>query len=261
MKQNLSASRFWRPLCERYVAAPSIYLCRVPELEYAATLDVSGKVLDHCCGDGQFAALAWPGKKLTAGCDFNEVVTEVAAKQGIYTRVDTCNACQRLPYETGTFDLVFDNSALEHLPDLPAALAEVSRVLAPQGVFAFNVLNHRYFEWWPLDEAAKNAYREWQPFFHALSLEEWKRMLAKAGMRVKSVEGYFDRRASRELALLDYAFSSVYLGQRRSAIVWSYWRAPALFRKYWRQRVSSLTWKTAPDEGAGYFIQAVRADS
>jgi SAM-dependent methyltransferase len=44
--------------------------------------------------------------------------------------------CQkRLPFDEGFFDRVLAIHVLEHLPDLPAALDEVARVLAPDGRF------------------------------------------------------------------------------------------------------------------------------
>ena len=44
--------------------------------------------------------------------------------------------CQeRLPFETGFFDRVLAIHVLEHLPDLPAALDEIARVLGPDGRF------------------------------------------------------------------------------------------------------------------------------
>ena len=45
--------------------------------------------------------------------------------------------CQRrLPYEDAGFDRVIAIHVLEHLPDLPAALSEVARVLKPGGAFS-----------------------------------------------------------------------------------------------------------------------------
>jgi SAM-dependent methyltransferase len=42
---------------------------------------------------------------------------------------------QRLPVEDGTFDRVIAIHVLEHLPNLPAALDEIRRVLKPGGIF------------------------------------------------------------------------------------------------------------------------------
>ena len=252
-------SPFWNLLWHFYPISPSIALCRVPELEYASLLKPTKRTLDHCCGDGQFASLAWPGSKLSAGCDINEPAASLARSAGIYERIDVCDAAGRLPYEDGTFDLVFNNSGLEHILNLPAALSEIRRVLAPGGVLAFSVLNHRYFEWWPLLEEEKAAYRQWQPFFHALSISQWDGFLLQAGLKAVSVQGYFDQRASRYLSLLDYSFSSVHIANLKNRLAGRYSAFPRLFRVYWRRRLRNLRWKTDPDEGAGYFIQAVRA--
>ncbi|TAN44406.1 MAG: class I SAM-dependent methyltransferase [Rhodospirillales bacterium] len=43
---------------------------------------------------------------------------------------------QQLPYPDAHFDRVVVVHVLEHLPDLPAALKEIHRVLKPDGVFA-----------------------------------------------------------------------------------------------------------------------------
>lgn len=45
--------------------------------------------------------------------------------------------CQeRIPYDDGYFDRVVVIHVLEHLPNLPAAIAEVHRVLKPNGIFS-----------------------------------------------------------------------------------------------------------------------------
>lgn len=255
-----SKSRFWNPLWEIYANAPSTAFCRIPELEYAAKLEVAEKrILDHCCGDGVFASLAWPGQTLSAGCDLNPRAIEKAQSRGVYIHTDVCDVSQRLPYEDAAFDMVFNNSALEHIKDVNAVLAEISRVLAQGGIFAFNVLNHRYFEWWPLDEKAAEGYKDWQPFYHALNLSEWRQLLQRSHLEISSVNGYFDRDASRMLARLDCEFSGFYNAQRPSRLVKWYFLLPRIMKAYWQWRLSSLTWKTEPDAGAGYFIQAIRA--
>lgn len=255
---RIADSRFWKPLWATYAKAPSIALCRVPELEYASTLSLEGRSLDHCCGDGLFAHTGWPNEKFTAGCDMDEHSIKSAERLGKHDRLDVCDAGKRLPYENGSFDLVFDNSALEHIPDLDASLSEVARVTREGGTFAFNVLNHRYFEWWPADRQAMEGYREWQPFYHALSLEEWTRRLAAVGFDVEDVQGYFNEEASRELALLDCEFSGYFIRQRPSELVAKYNSMFGLQRRKWRERLGELTWRTQPDEGAGYFILARR---
>ena len=42
---------------------------------------------------------------------------------------------QRLPFEDGSFDRALAIHVLEHLPNLPAAVAEIHRLLKPSGRF------------------------------------------------------------------------------------------------------------------------------
>jgi ubiquinone/menaquinone biosynthesis C-methylase UbiE len=44
---------------------------------------------------------------------------------------------ERIPYEDETFDLVVGHAVLHHIPDVPAAMREVMRVLKPGGRFVF----------------------------------------------------------------------------------------------------------------------------
>ena len=251
-------SRFWPELWRTYNDAPSIALCRVPEIEYASTISLTGTTLDHCCGDGLFAAIAWQQQEFTAGCDLNEWAINHARRHHRHARVDSCDAGRELPYDNDFFDLVFDNSALEHIPDLDKALSEIARVTKPGGTFAFNVLNHRYFEWWPGTEEDMAAYREWQPFFHAFSIDQWRRQLSAHGLKVSEFFGYFEEEASRVLALLDCEFSGVSLRNRPSGLVSDYRSWLGSHRRKWKKQIEQLPWRTAPDEGAGYFIKAVR---
>ncbi len=65
-----------------------------------------------------------------------EVLSGTAARLGL--AADTsCSEATRLPFEDGSFDLVFGHAVLHHLPDLDAAFSEFVRVLAPGGAIAF----------------------------------------------------------------------------------------------------------------------------
>ena len=256
---KIAQSSYWSTLWKHYTAAPSVALCRVPELEYAASLNARGNFLDHCCGDGYFASLAWKQERIFAGCDISEISIALAEKIGIYGRLDICDASISLPYEAETFDVVFNNSALEHIYDLDSALLEISRVLRPGGILALNVLNHRYFEWWPLDDRSKQVYRDWQPFYHALSIEEWKQRLSKAGLELFDHKGYFDREISQRFAKLDYLFSGYYIRGLNFWYVKMYLRLNSLISSILKRQLEGLDWKTDPDAGAGYFIRAVRS--
>jgi ubiquinone/menaquinone biosynthesis C-methylase UbiE len=67
---------------------------------------------------------------------------------------------ERIPFPAGSFDIVVANSVLEHVPDIDACFREVSRILAPGGVFWFETASSMspfqheirgfpFFGWYP----------------------------------------------------------------------------------------------------------------
>jgi ubiquinone/menaquinone biosynthesis C-methylase UbiE len=67
------------------------------------------------------------------------MLRRLAATAGdIGMSVQTARAdAEHLPFEDASFDLVFGHAVLHHVPDLPRAMAEFRRVLAPGGTLAF----------------------------------------------------------------------------------------------------------------------------
>jgi ubiquinone/menaquinone biosynthesis C-methylase UbiE len=59
-----------------------------------------------------------------------------AARLGLQVRTAACDAAA-LPFEDGSFDLVFGHAVLHHLPELDRAFAEFHRVLRPGGTLFF----------------------------------------------------------------------------------------------------------------------------
>ena len=59
-----------------------------------------------------------------------------ARELGLRVDTEACDAVE-LPFEDGSFDLVFGHAVLHHLPDLDAAFREFRRMLRPGGVVAF----------------------------------------------------------------------------------------------------------------------------
>lgn len=109
----------------------------------------SGKlrVLDLACGTGTHSvAFSDRGFEVTA-LDFDlgllragrTLVRESAPEAG--DPAWTCGDACAIPYRDASFDLVFSNSLLEHVPDWRRVLAEVSRVLEPGGVFVMYTTN------------------------------------------------------------------------------------------------------------------------
>jgi SAM-dependent methyltransferase len=232
----------------------------VPELELFSKLELLGPVLDHCCGDGFIVAQAFPGRFLDAGVDLDGRALAAARRRGNYLRLEQADAGGALPFATASFVTVLNNSGIEHIRNLERAVAEVARVLQPGGRFYFNVLNSRYFDWWPNGSAAESAYRQFQPFFHALDENAWTGVLAQAGFTQVTFCDYLPRSTAQCLAEYDYKFSAFYIQHRVRLDVLAAVIAPAgVLRKHWRRVFDALEWHASPGEGAGFLVSATRS--
>jgi SAM-dependent methyltransferase len=97
------------------------------------------KLLDFGCGDGQLVQAALDQCFDAYGCEFiNEAFTRdesllhkmVAAKRVLPIQ----KSPYRLPFGDGTFDIVISSHVFEHVRNYNTALAELRRVVKPNGV-------------------------------------------------------------------------------------------------------------------------------
>jgi ubiquinone/menaquinone biosynthesis C-methylase UbiE len=95
-------------------------------------------VLELGCGTGRL----WvenrerlpTGLSLTLSDLSTAMVEEAGAALVDLPGLVTCRIdAQAIPYPEGSFDLVIANHMLYHIPDLPGALSEIRRILAPGG--------------------------------------------------------------------------------------------------------------------------------
>ena len=96
----------------------------------------NARVLDLCCGSGDLCFLAEEiGSGSVIGLDFTLPMLEVAKrrrKPGSAIRFIQADAL-RLPFPDGSFDVLTIGYGLRNVADIPAALSEMRRVLAPGG--------------------------------------------------------------------------------------------------------------------------------
>ncbi len=97
-------------------------------------------VLDVGCGDGQIGRALSANGAAVVGVDPTWGQISVAAERGkgpLYA----CASASNLPVANASCDAVLACLVFEHIDDVDSAIAEISRVLKPGGMFAF-FLNH-----------------------------------------------------------------------------------------------------------------------
>lgn len=102
-------------------------------------------VLEVGCGSGGYAVhLAEKMGCRLIGLDLNDAgvrtANQLAEARGLASQVrfERCDASKTLPFDNNTFDAVFSNDVLCHLPGRPEVLVEMFRVLKPGGRMLFS---------------------------------------------------------------------------------------------------------------------------
>lgn len=163
--------------------------------EVIAALPAAGTVLDLGAGAGIVAEFNMRGRAArVCGVDLDPRVTG-----NRFLDEGRVGAAEQIPYDDETFDLVFSNNVLEHLPDPIAAFREVRRVLVPGGRFLVKTPNRRHYV--PLIarltshrvHEVVNRWRGRQPedtfptLYRVNSPGDLKRTAQAAGLRLDSV--------------------------------------------------------------------------
>ena len=121
-------------IVEAYVAKFGPVTDEVAELLVARAAAPGLKLLDLCCGQGRLTAMLSAAGAEVAGLDFSpemlaraaDAAPDASLRQGV---------AADLPFDDGAFAAVLCNFGMMHLPDQPAALREIRRVLQPGGRF------------------------------------------------------------------------------------------------------------------------------
>lgn len=167
--------------------------------------DVDGlRLLEIGCGAGQCGRWLGTQGARTVGIDLSyrqlHHATVLNGRTGVGLPVAQADA-QRLPFADGVFDAACSSyGALPFVADLPAVLAEVSRVLRPGGRFVFSVTHP--FRWCFLDAPGDEGLYACHPYFdrrayveadddgtvayveHHRTVGDWVRSLSEAGFRL-----------------------------------------------------------------------------
>lgn len=210
MKATVTQSSIEQTLLARLLAdapfQPATNFWRSIEIAAIRPSDLpTGRGLDLGCGDGRLARLVFDNleARTLIGLDPDPLETRLAIAEGLYEKVHTALG-NAIPEAHGSFDFVFSNSVLEHIPEITPVLAEVGRVLRPGGRFLFTVPSDRFHgclsgSWLPwvsrlkylsmIDSRCAHI-RYWSP-------DEWQNALAPAGLQIIDARRYLSPRATR----------------------------------------------------------------
>src|SRR6266700_2959287 len=104
------------------------------------------EILEIGCGGGLICEQLARRKATMVGIDLSEgALAEArthARQSGLGHIIHYEQAYdEALPYANGSFSVIICLDVLEHVRDLKATIAEITRVLAPGGVFVFDTIN------------------------------------------------------------------------------------------------------------------------
>jgi ubiquinone/menaquinone biosynthesis C-methylase UbiE len=181
----------------------------------------SARALDLGCGAGHVAyALARGGARRVVAYDPSSEMLSVVSQEAIGRKHDAIEtmvgAAEALPFESGSFDLVVTRYSAHHWANVPRALEECARVIAPGGrliaidvvapeaplldtslqVIEFlrdgsHVRDYRISEWLTMQEAAgfsKSLVRSWKT---PIDFPTWIGRIGTAPGRVAALHTVF----------------------------------------------------------------------
>jgi malonyl-CoA O-methyltransferase len=143
--------------------------------------DLAGKwVADIACGTGRYSRYAiQQGAAVVHGVDFSEAMLRVA--QGFAAHLDNMFVAQgkveAIPLSSNCYDVAVCGLALQHAPDLSAAIHEITRLLKPGGILVISDFHPAMFM-----IGAETGIRN---FMH--SVEDYVTAMVEAGLHITAV--------------------------------------------------------------------------
>jgi len=202
--------------------------------------DLDGKeVLEIGCGRGGFscwlARQARPNPPRLTAADFSNTALNRAKAQAALSGLNDIRwkqeDIQQLSFADASFDTVISCETIEHVPDVPRALSELTRVLRPGGRLILTTPNYLgetgFYRLYCL--AIGRGWSEGgQPFVNWMFLPGTVRAVRRASLTVHAVDGighyvYFPRHSPIRLYFLDrfrwltrwFALHSMVIGEKR----------------------------------------------
>ena len=185
---------------------PATAYWRWIEVNAVRSVDLpGGRWLDLGCGDGKLTSVLFDkiGPREATGVEIDDAEYALAAAAGVYVTVHHTGGAE-IPEQSGSIDVVFSNSVLEHIDDFESVIAEVRRILKKGGRFIFTVPSASF------EGLLKGAVRPWKSRHdyidsvnrrlqhkHYLSVDDWTDRLRAHSLDVQGAVPYLTARQVR----------------------------------------------------------------
>lgn len=167
---------------------------RTLECELLSQQKFEKPVLDIGCGEGLFAAVLFD-EKIDVGIDPDSKELEMAKNFDMYGELICCKG-NKIPKPDNTFNTIFSNSVLEHIPEIDSVIREAHRLISRDGNF-YVTLPTNFFEHYSLTNVflvklgMKRTASKFRIFFnsfwkhyHCYDEKGWKEIFERNGFSV-----------------------------------------------------------------------------
>lgn len=154
-----------------------------PLLNRIRSLHQRGRLLDIGCANGSFLYAAKKAGWETTGIELNRTTSQIARDHGLDVYGQDLHD---IHFPNHDFSAVTMWSVLEHMPDIPLLLNEISRILRPGGILAVAVPNIKSLAWHLLKD-------DWDcvdppVHLHLFTVASLRRLVRKYGFQYERIE-------------------------------------------------------------------------
>ena len=161
------------------------------------------EILEIGCGGGLICEQLARRKATMVGIDLSEGALAAARAHARQSRLGHIihyeqASAEALPYADGSFSVIICLDVLEHVRDLKATIAEITRVLAPGGIFVFDTINRTLIAravliWYGEHFPSGGLTRGIHNYHDFIKPTELRAILAANGLRVQELTGFMPR--------------------------------------------------------------------
>lgn len=217
---------WWNPDELFFMLKTSVNPARVSYFERVVRAQPSNvlnrTILDVGCGGGILAeAFAGMGMNVT-GIDPSASAIETGRRHADEAGIAIdyyVGSGERLPFADASFDYVSCCDVLEHVQDVDAVLAEISRVLKPGGLFLYDTVNRTWLSWLFLIKIAQD-WKRWA--FMKPNQHLYHRFIKPRELRAKLILNGLTNRNTRGMVANYNILKTLYWLRKRTAGQWTF---------------------------------------